>query len=91
MALTGTGAWAQQGGGHGRSPRGGSEPGRSGEHEPRGQREELRALIRHQAPPPREEREQAVERRSHQLSPEERMALREQLRQQRNVNAQRQP
>ena len=87
-ALAGTGAWAQQGGGPGRAPRAGMER----EQDPRGQREELRALIRQQpSPPPWEENGQGAERRPRQLSREERMDLRNQLRQQRNENWRRPP
>lgn len=84
-ALASVGVWAQQGPGH--APRGGLER----EHEQRGQREELRALIRQQPPPQRPDGVQGGERRPHQLSPEERMDLRNQLRQQRSENWRRTP
>lgn len=91
LVLTSTGAWAQQGGGPGHAPRGGGEQGHAGERAPRGAREELRALIRQQPPPQQEQALQGMERRSRQLSPEERMALRDQLRQQRAENGRRSP
>ena len=84
-ALASAGVWAQQGSGH--APRGAMER----EHESRGQREELRALIRQQPPPQRPEGLQGGERRPHQLSPEERQDLRNQLRQQRGENWRRTP
>lgn len=89
--LTSTGAWAQQGGGPGRAPRAGMEHGNSAEHPSRGQREALRTLIRQQPPSQREEEEPEGVRRPRQLSPEERMALRDQLRQQRGENWRRPP
>lgn len=72
------GAWAQPG--HG--PRGESIRN-AGDREPRVHREELRALIRQQPPARTEEEDAGVPRHPHQLSPEERRNLRNQLRQQR--------
>lgn len=91
--LTGSSAWAQQGGGPGRAPGGGVERGHPGEREARGQREDLRALIRQQPMPlqPQQQDARGAERRPRQLSPEERMALRDQLRQQRGENLRRPP
>lgn len=91
-ALTSIGAWAQPGGGAGRAPRGHTEQAYAEEREPRGHREELRAAIRQQTPPQRPpEAAPGGDRRPRQLSPEERLALRNQLRQQRGENWPRPP
>ncbi len=80
-AWLGTSAWAQPG--HGPQD-GAKEPDRAVERAPRVHRDELRALIRQQPLPLWEEGSPgAAPPHPHQLSPEERRNLRNQLRQQR--------